>query len=94
MSDERTDDQRAADEQLRLALEAVAAAYAEDESAGWVLTEYLCIYAQRGWDDEGDSCTAVGTAVDGDSTPIHSLLGLAEYASARYRKLITADYDD
>lgn len=94
MSDDRTDEQREADDALRAAIERVAAAY-EDAASGWVVTEYVTIYSQQGWDADGDQCTAVGTAVDGGTTPIHRLLGLCEYASTRYRKLIaTDDYDD
>jgi hypothetical protein len=40
------------------------------------------------WDDEGDALTAVGTAIDSGSVPIHRLLGLVEYAAVRYRGLI------
>lgn len=93
MADDRTTEQREADEQLREAVRAVAHAYADDETGGWVVTEYVLVYSQQGWDDEGDQCTAVGTAVEGDATPIHRLLGLVEYAATRYRRLV-AEGDD
>lgn len=93
MSDERTDEQRQADDELRVAIEHVAQAYA-GEAAGWLLTEYVVIYAQQGWDSDGDAMTSVGMAVDGDTTPIHRLLGLCEYAAHRYRRLIWRSDDE
>lgn len=91
--DDRTDDQRAADEQLKAAVLAVCEAYCEPGET-WAPLEYVCIYSMTRWDDDGDQLSAVGTAVDGGTTPIHRLLGLTEYATLRYRKLITTDDDD
>ena len=88
--DDRTDAQRAADTALRAATQAVAEAYSAPGQA-WVATEYVLIYSQQRWDEDGDQLTAVGTAVDGDTTPIHRLLGLCEYAATRYRRLIGQD---
>ena len=87
MADERTAEQVAADAQLREAIQAVAEAYTEDGSS-WVATEYVAVYSMQRWTEEGDALAAVGTAVDGDSVPLHRQLGLVEYAAARYRRLV------
>lgn len=92
MADDRTPQQLAADEQLREAAKAITAAYASDRA--WVPMEYVLVYSMQSWDDEGDARTAVGTAVDSGTVPIHRLLGLLEYAATRYRKLINEDDDD
>lgn len=92
MSDERTPEQRAADEQLREAVKAVTEAYADGES--WVPMEYVCVYSMQRWDDDGDALTAVGTAVDSGAVPIHRLLGLVEYAATRYRRLVMQPFTD
>jgi hypothetical protein len=90
MADDRTPEQREADAQLAEAVDRVAEAYGE-QSAGWVTTEYVVIWARQGWDDDGDPSTVVGTAVPENTVPIHRLLGLFEYAAVRYRKLIGTD---
>lgn len=91
MADERTTEQRAADNALRDAVMRVAEVYADDTIAGWVLTDYLLVYATQGWDDEGDASSAVGTAVDADTSPIYRLLGLADVAATRYRAMLLDD---
>lgn len=92
MADERTPDQVAADEMLREAVGVVAIAYGD--GLPWVPLEYVTVYSMHRFDDEGDALTAVGTAIDSGSVPIHRLLGLLEYASSRYRKTIMTDDDD
>lgn len=91
MSDDRTTEQQAADEALTAAVRQIAEAYASESDAGWMLTEYLVVYATQGWDDDGDQCTSLGTATMDGTTPIHRLLGLADYAGVRYRKLLVSD---
>ena len=92
MADDRTPEQLAADEQLREAAKAITEAYASDRA--WVPMEYVLVYSMQSWDEDGDALTAVGTAVDSGAVPIHRLLGLVEYASTRYRRLIASDHDD
>lgn len=89
--DERTPEQKAADEQLRDAVKAVTEAYSD--GLAWVPMEYVCIYSMQRWDDDGDAYTAVGTAIDSGAVPIHRLLGLCDYASARYRAM-ASEFDD
>ena len=87
MADERTPEQIAADVQLREAIQAVAEAYTEDGSS-WVATEYVAVYSMQRWTEEGDALTAVGTAVDGDSVPLHRQLGLAPSRGLRDRAAV------
>jgi hypothetical protein len=86
MAAERTAEQVAADQQLEDATKAVCEAYGDGDP--WVPMEYVLVYSMQRWDDEGDALTAVGTAIDSGSVPIHRLLGLVEYAAVRYRGLI------
>lgn len=92
VSDERTPEQIAADDQLRVATRAIAEAYGD--GLPWVPMEYVLVYSMQRWDDDGDALTAVGTAIDSGSVPIHRLLGLVNYAAARYRRLISEDDDE
>jgi|GEM_PF-5315863 len=88
-SNGRTPEQVAADDALTAAIEAVLAAYGGN--TGYVLTEYIVITAQTGWDDGGEQLTAVGCCHKDGDVPLHRCLGLAEYAAARYRKRIVED---
>lgn len=85
----RTPEQVAADNALTDAIEACLQAYGGPGS--YVLTEYIVITAQTGWDDDGEQLTAVGVCHRDGDVPLHRCLGLAEYAAARYRKRIAED---
>lgn len=61
------------------------------EERPFVLTEYVVITAQQGFDDDGDGLTAVGALYRDKDVPTHRALGLIEYVGARLRKNITED---
>lgn len=87
----RTPEQVKADDELRAAIENVHQAYDDVEG---VLTKYV-VLAQRQWfDDDGDRVTTNWANPSDGCVPISDLLGLVEYAAARYRRAITDDDDD
>ncbi|TDP29778.1 hypothetical protein [Nocardia ignorata] len=73
----RTPEQREADEALTAAIDAVWAAYIDDDDPG-LLTDYMVIGVRRGYDDEGDSWSQVCRFSRDDSVPEYVLLGLLE----------------
>lgn len=88
----RTPEQVAADEALTAAIEAVHRAYFEPVQG--VLTKYLVLAQRQWWDEADDAVTAnYGTPRDND-VPLSDLLGMVEYASTRYRKVIAHDGED
>jgi hypothetical protein len=91
VSDDRTAEQKAADEQLRAAIDATSRAYGND---GGVLTDFVVIAARQSWDDDGDEITYYQTLLPDGVLPIHRILGLADYVSTRYRRQVAALGDD
>lgn len=85
----RTPEQLAADEALTAAIQSVLTAYHGDDTA--LLTEYVVVGTMRDWDDDGDPVTKNYTVPRDGNVPLHQLLGLSEYASTRFRKLIVED---
>lgn len=85
MSDERTPEQKAADEAVRAALEQHEAAYRPDHTGmtSSVLVDFVTIAAMRGFMDDGSdgSRIVIGTPNSGDS-PAYMLVGLLELAKA------------
>jgi hypothetical protein len=86
----RTPEQIEADDGLTDAITKVIKAYHGAERA-FVLSEYVVLVAQQGWEDDGDSVTAMTSVPRDGDVPIHRLLGLVEYASTRYRATIAED---
>lgn len=89
MSDSRTDEQQAADADLTTAIEAVNRAYFGDEAR--LLTDYVVVFAEQSWDDDGDQITAVGVNPRDGDLPIYRTLGLLDYAQARARQRLAED---
>lgn len=79
----RTPEQVAADNALTDAIEAVERAY-HGESEG-VLTTYVVIAKRKFWDEDGTGVTAITSASKDSDVSLDELLGLVEYAAARYR---------
>jgi hypothetical protein len=89
----RTDAQRAADEQLTAAVEAVARAY-DNLPAATVLTDYLVVGQGVRWDDDGEQITQIFTAFrDGAMGPVQ-ILGLLDYALSRWRHVFATEDED
>lgn len=83
----RTPEQKAADEALTAAIEAVWDAYADDPDRG-VLTDYTVVGACAGFDEDGDRLTLVGAFTRDGNVPIHVQIGLLEYRLARLRDIL------
>ncbi len=88
--DEDTPEQKAATLALKDAVEGYARAY---EMQG-ILTDFVGLGSFQRWDDDGRAITTVGSMFINDSTPHYRLLGLVEFAGARWRKEITDDSED
>jgi hypothetical protein len=86
----RTPEQVQADDALTAAIEQCMHAYHGQERP-FVLTEYLVITSQQGFDDDGEGLTAVGALYRDNDVPTHRAVGLIEYVGARLRKNITDD---
>ncbi len=84
----RTPEQRAADDALTAAIEAVWAAYDDDDPDRGVLTDFVVIGARAGFDSDGDRWTSVGTFTRDNSVPLHVQLGLLEYRGTRIRAIV------
>ena len=83
----RTTDQRAADEALTAAVEAVWDAYADDPDRG-VLTDYTVVGTCAGFDEDGDRWTLVGAFTRDNNVPVHVQIGLLEYRLTRLRDAV------
>ncbi|MDG4832427.1 hypothetical protein O7627_24410 [Solwaraspora sp. WMMD1047] len=91
MTDSRTPEQRAADDALTAAIQQTLDAYAG--SGPWLLTEYVVVTAQQGYDEDGDGITAVGQLYRDGDVPLHRALGLLDHAVTRMRARIASDGD-
>lgn len=77
----RTAEQKAADEALTEAIEAVRRVYdPEGVTSGHTLMEYVVVSAAATWDEEGDGVTSIGIAYRDGDVPTHRAIGLLEYA--------------
>jgi len=85
-----TPEQIAADDALAAAIEAVHQAYYPGDVRG-VLTKFVVLAQRQWWNDSDEPVTANWASPRGDTVPISDLLGLCEYASTRYRKIIAED---
>lgn len=90
----RTPEQKAADEAVTAAVEAQLAAYSEPGEEPALLTDYVVLSAQRGFDDDGRSFTTYASMPRDGDLPIHVLLGLTAYAAANYKQMATAEDDE
>jgi hypothetical protein len=93
-ADSRTDEQRQADDALTAAIDTTIRAYYGRDDEVPLLTDYFVIGCQRGFDEDGDSVTAIVTLSRDGVVPAHTLLGLVEYAGTRLRKVIAEDDDE
>lgn len=89
MSDSRSAEQRAADDALTAAIEQVNRAYYGDSDR--LLTDYVVIFAEQSWDDDGDSITAVGTNPRDGDMAIYKTIGLLDYGLTRARQRLVQD---
>ncbi len=95
----RTPEQKAADQALTDAIDAVYRAYnhveALTEADGpVVLTDYVVVCAFQGWDSDGDQFTQIMlTPRDGDM-PVYRILGLLDYGVAREKAIISEPDDE
>ncbi len=82
-------ERRAAEEALTAAIEALLAVVDGEDAGRWVLTEYVVLTAQQGWDEEGSPETSLGLFTRDNLVPLHRSLGLIEHARARLTTGIT-----
>ena len=81
MSDDRTDDQKAADEAVHTSLIQHMEAYSETVegiSGAAVLKDWVIGYAAAAWADDGDQVTRYGTFT-GPNTASYSAMGLVKH---------------
>lgn len=90
MAELRTAEQVAADEALRAAVEQMRAAYG-GELETYHLTEFVVMYACRGWTDDGDDSTAVGRLVINPAPSLHAQMGLLDYGLTKLRHAVVED---
>lgn len=89
MSDTRSPEQKSADEALTAAVETVNRAYYGE--GGRLLTDYVVVFAEQSWDEDGDSVTAVGVNPRDGDLPIYKTIGLLDYALTRARQRLSED---
>lgn len=90
----RTSEQKAADEALTAAIEAVTAAYWPDEERGILMEYIVCGAAMMAPDDDGDGRTALVHIMRDGDLPHHRAIGLLETVRARLVRQATDDDDD
>ncbi len=83
--------QRAAEERAETAIRELLDAY--DLCGNGVLTDYLIIAVQQGFDADGDEETYVSPLLP-RPMPLYRMLGMLEHASARVRARITRGDED
>lgn len=90
----RTPEQKAADEALTAAIEAVRDAYADEtESRSYLLTDYVVISAGTRFADDGESWSQVAMIYRDNDVPAYRVIGLLDFALARARKYVADDED-
>jgi len=87
----RTAGQKAADEALTAAIEQVRAAYYPGDIGQSALADYLVVWSEMHFTDDGDRAVAVGIHARDSDLPPHQQLGLVAYADTRIRDTINAD---
>lgn len=89
MSDDRTAEQRAADDRLEDAIRAHLEAY---DTTDGVLMEWVVLATQHIAENDGSSATAVSHWVP-PGQPLHRSLGLLDYAATRLRAHLAGNAD-
>lgn len=83
MSDDRTSEQKAADDNLTRAVQQTLEAYGDTEPGG-VMANYLVVVEQRAWDGSGQPVTGVTTLLQDGQIPWPNIIGLLRMAQLRY----------
>lgn len=86
-----TPEQKAAEEQAEAAVQALIAAYGMQDHG--VLTDFVIVAVQQGWDDDGDEVTCVSPLLP-RALPMYRLVGILEHALVRIRADIVRDDED
>lgn len=86
-----TPEQEIAEQQAETAVKALIGAYGMQDRG--VLTDYVIIAVQQGWDDDGDEVTCVSPLLP-RPLPTYRLLGVLEHALVRIRARIARDDAD
>lgn len=84
------------DRALDEAIEHINLAYAADaDMTPGVVVDYICVYAVRSFDDDGDPTTAYGISWPSDNRTSHyAALGLIEYARENIKRRLFGDGSD
>jgi hypothetical protein len=80
-SDDRTDEQRTADDNLTDAISKSLKAYGFEEN--YILTDYVVVAAQVKMDDSGNTISAYSQLYRDSDVPYYKILGLLEVARCR-----------
>lgn len=91
----RTPEQKAADEALTAAIEAVAEAY-DMNDPGFIMTEFMVLRHSRGWIDGDDEspATALDVIYQDGYMPYAMSFGLVEIARNKLRSDSSRDADE
>lgn len=90
----RTAEQKAADDALTAAIEAVRDAYSDETgSREYLLTDYVVISAGTRFADDGESWSQVAMIYRDNDIPAYRILGLLDFALARARRYVAEDED-
>ncbi|MCW2601855.1 MAG: hypothetical protein JWM02_3684 [Frankiales bacterium] len=84
MSDDRSPDQIAADDALTAAVEAINAAYYPDDDPR-ILTDYLVVYVQQSFDEDGNATVAIGAHPRDGDLPLYRQIGMLDHTLTRAR---------
>jgi hypothetical protein len=87
MNDGRTPDQVSTDDALTAAIEAHNRAYYPDQPAA-LLTDYMVVFVDQSFDEDGDTTTGIGTAPRDGDLPLYRQIGMLEHALTRARQRI------
>lgn len=91
MSDDRTAEQRKADEELTAAIEANMRAYNWTDG---LLTDYVVVTVQQNYSDDGSMTTAYGSLYRDNGLPWYRIIGLLRAASVRAEAEFLAARED
>lgn len=91
--DDRTPEQKAADDGLTAAVEEAARAYGYVEPGG-ITVQYMVLLEQRIWRDDGTENTGVVTIYKDGTMPWVSILGLLRAVTLRSEREYSADREE
>lgn len=74
--------------------DAIRAKLATYDTGGGILTDWIVIAAQQGFDEDGDATTSVGLLLPNDSFPMYRILGLLDYAATVERAHVAENASD